>query len=316
LGALDLGSTVGFGRFGCLNTPGSGLCLPNTVPFYDTLHFVKKIVTASISLGGVTFSNLAVIEDVDAFISQTPAYAMGDIFTISGQTPSGVGLIFATGICMELAPNVIKKHRLLEFSVNPHCATAPKPDILFDFENVWITGVPLAPGVTADGHITCALTDPCGLAIDINFATPSVPIPFSSTFTFVDITSLAFSGATLVFSAGAGTLIVDIDNTGTITATEVIIEAVLNPDTNSAIFIVDALINPGIGLDFAVVGLIVPRFGFVLSAFAFFTGGPPAEFTWIEFSVEVPGGLVNFEASTLFVPGQLLGGELWMTIDF
>jgi hypothetical protein len=320
LGALDLSTTLVFGRF----------AFGSVDPFYDTLHFIKKRVTASVSLGGVTFTNLAVVEDVNAFGAlagtnvagfgvlgpQSEIYAFGDILTVSGQTPSGVGLTFQTAICMENTPNLIKKHFLAPNSINPECVTFPKPDLLFDFETISITGVPIAAGVTASGTVSCVTITACVLTTSFTFNTPSVPIPFTSTFSFVDLTSLAFSGADLVFNAGAGTLVISIDPTGTIAATSVSINATLNPDTNPATLIISGTIVPGTGLTNAVVVLAITRLGFTMSATATFAGGPPATFQGITFAVDVPGGLVNFEALTVFTLNGMTRGEFWITVNF
>ncbi len=306
LGALDLTAHLVFGRF----------AFGSTVPFYDTLHFIKKRVTASVSLGGVTFTNLAVFEDVDAFVSQTPAYAFGDMLTVSGQTPSGIGLVFQTAICLENTPNRIKKHVLAPNSVNPHCVSQPKPDILFDRETVRIIGVPIAPGVSASATVNCITVSACSFTTAFTFNTPTVPIPFTATFTFTNLTSLTFSGAQLVFTAGAGTLIVTISPTGTIAATAVSINATINPDTNPATLIIEAEIVPGVGLTDAVVVLAVTRLGFTMSATAVFGGGPPATFEEIVFAVDVPGGLVDFSASTIFTLLGLTQGEFFITVNF
>ena len=320
LGALDLSTTLVFARF----------AFGSVDPFYDTLHFIKKRVTASVSLGGVTFTNLAVVEDVNAFgaitgtnvaglgvlTDQTPIYAFGDILTVSGQTPSGVGLTFQTAICMENTPNLIKARFLAPNSVNPECVTFPKPDLLFDFETITITGVPIAAGVTAEGSVACVTITACEIETSFTFNTPSVPIPFTSTFTFENLTELTFSGADLIFNAGAGTLVISIDPTGTIAATSVSINATLNPDTNPATLIIDGTIVPGTGLTDALVVLAVTRLGFTMSAVADFGGGPPATFEDITFSVDVPGGLVDFSAATVFDLNGLLAGTFSIQVNF
>ncbi|MBI1729360.1 hypothetical protein HY229_01620 [Candidatus Acetothermia bacterium] len=338
LGALDLTTQLVFARFSCGSPNGANIgnnCYPSsfsdpsTTPFYPTLHFIKKRVTASVSLGGVTFSNLAVFEDVNAFGQnagltvqsgvlgvQSVAYAFGDDVSISGQTPSGVGLFFDTALCLQNTPNVIKKHILAPNSVNPDCVAVPKPDILFDRESIAIVGVPIATGVSASGFVDCVKVSACSLETDFTFNTPSVPIPFTATFSFTDLTSLSFSGAKLVFNAGAGTLTVTISPTGTIAATSVVINAVLNPDTNPAQFIIKATIKPGTGLTTATVTLAVTRLGFTMSATASFTGGPPAKFSKITFAVSVPGGLVSFSAKAVFTTTGLTLADIFVSVSF
>jgi len=143
-----------------------------------------------------------------------------------------------------------------------------------------------------------------------------VPIPFTSTFTFENLTELTFSGADLIFNAGAGTLVISIDPTGTIAATAVSINATLNPDTNPATLIIDGTIVPGTGLTDAIVALSVTRLGFTMSATAEFTGGPPATFDGITFAVDVPGGLVDFSAATVFNLTGLVVGTFSLSVNF
>jgi hypothetical protein len=338
LGALDLTTQLVFARFSCGQPNGANIgngCFPttftdpSTTPFYPTLHFIKKRVTASVSLGGVTFSNLAVFEDVNAFGQnaglkvqsgvlgvQSTAYAFGDQIAVSGQTPSGVGLYFETDFCLQGTLNVIKKHILAFNSVNPDCVAVPKPDILFDEELIIISGVPIAPGVTASGVVDCVKVSACSLSTNFTFNTPSVPIPFTATFTFTDLTQLSFSGAKLVFNAGAGTLTVTISPTGSIAATSIRINATLNPDTNPAQFIISATIKPGTGLTTATVTLAVTRLGFTMSATASFTGGPPAKFSKITFAVNVPGGLVSFNAKAVFTVSGLVLADIFVSVSF
>jgi hypothetical protein len=325
LGALDLSSTLVFSRFAAVCLAASGPnCLAianNTVPLNSNLLFVKKRVTSSISLGGVTFTNLAVFEDVTypetlaPTAYQTQNFAFGDQLIVSGQTPSGVSLTFQTEFCLQATPNVIKKHAF-PYEVNPACATTPKPDILFDRELVRITGVPLAPGVTASGTISCVTITACSLTSAFSFNTPTVPIPFTATFTFTNLTSLTFSGANLVFNAGAGTLTVTLAANGTIAATRLVINATLNPDTNPAQLIIDARITPGVGLTLGIVTFQVTRLGFTMGATAVFAGGPPATFDSIVFFVDVPGGLVSFAASTVFTLNGLEQGEFTISVSF
>ena len=131
LGALDIEARLVFARF----------AFGSIDPFYDSLHFIKKIVRASIQLGGVSFTNVATFEDTNAFVSQSSAYAFGDVISLAGQTPSGVSISASAGFCMQLVPNSIKKHfRISPYSVNPDCAIDPlittratKPDSALRF---------------------------------------------------------------------------------------------------------------------------------------------------------------------------------------
>jgi len=305
LGALDIEALLVFGRF----------AFGSFDPFYDSLHFIKKAVTANLQLGGVTFSNLAVFEDTNAFVSQSTAYAFGDVFAISGSTPSGILIEASTGICMEQIPNSIKKHfEILEYSVNPHCATEPKPDILFDFETITIEGVPVAPNVTAESTINCVRINACELTTLFSFA--GGPVPFEAELVFSDLLSLSFSGAEIVFNAGAGTFTLFLTPAGELGLIELKIEAVINPDTNPATVIVEAEVLPGVGLASGIFGLEVQRAGLIVEITSVFAGGNPAQFAGITFELEVPGDLLSIEAFSVFDGSGLLLADVLLTISF
>ena len=304
LGALDISAQLVFGRF----------AFGSTVPFYDSLHFIKKRVTASLQLGGVSFTNVATFEDTNAFVSQTPAYAFGDIISISGQTPSGVGIAASTGICMNGTFNLIKKHFLAANSVNPDCATEPKPDLLFDFETILITGVPLATGVTSDAVISCVTITACSLSTDITVSGGAIPFTFG--LLWDNILEFNFAGASITLTSGAGTLTLDLGPDGSLDEVSVSVLAVLNPDTNPATLSISADAVPGVGLTDATVALTIARAGLNLGVVATFSGGPPAELDGVVFSLEVPGSLLSIEATSVFGVGGLVMGEVYLTVVF
>jgi hypothetical protein len=156
LGALDVEDEFVFAQPFKWLVAGDGQVIPACVEDEvgsgecDIL-FVKKRVEASISLGGVTFSNLAIIEDTTfpnpclagsvadgcleslfgnaykVFKAQTESYqagnqtfGFGDVVTIEGQTPSGITIKGITGICASSGTNRIKKHSW-KYTVNPDC---------------------------------------------------------------------------------------------------------------------------------------------------------------------------------------------------
>jgi hypothetical protein len=305
LGALDISTRLVFARF----------AFGSIDPFYDSLHFVKKAVRASIQLGGVQFSNLAQFEDTNAFVSQTAAYAFGDVISISGQTPSGISITAATGICMQQIPNSIKKHfGITPYTVNPDCATEPKPDLLFDFERITISGVPVAPNVTAGAVINCVTVNACSLVT--TFAFSGGVIPFSASLTFTDLLSLDFNGASIVLTSGAGTLTLNIGPDGSLGVVSVAVVATLNPDTNPASLTLTASAVPGVGLTSATVALSIQRAGLSISIVAVFTGGPPAQFSGITFSLNVPGPLLSLQSAATFGVSGMVQADIWLTIAF
>lgn len=147
-----------------------------------TMLFVKKRVAASMSIGGVTFSNLFMLEDT-TFPSptatdpgtdyQTQHFAVGDIITIKGETPSGIMVQGITALCADEALfaiypkhellkiiewdyNLIKKKRWLQ-TVESDCYGFGvdtdggfKPAFAFTKEVLSISNIPLPSGITMD----------------------------------------------------------------------------------------------------------------------------------------------------------------------
>lgn len=286
-------------------------------PFYEDLHFIAKIFTTEFGLGGVTFVNEAHFEDINAFVSQTPAYAFGDTFSITGQTLSGITISAAAGICLQQENLVIKKHQLSSTHVNPDCATTPKPDLLFDFEVIQISNLPIAPGVTGDTLINCITTNACSLTTTLSFG--GGPIQFSTSLSFSDLLSLDFSGAQLEFQTGPATFSLTLSPTGELSQIALIGQAVLNPEENPATLSFNVLAVPGVGLTQAIFSVSVQRAGLALSATTSFLGGPPAELANVIFSfaANLPGSLGELDSTAVFGPSTgLLGAETHLTVYF
>jgi len=305
LGSLEITSHVVLGRF----------ALGSDTPFYEELRFLKKMVTVSLSLGGVTITNLATFEDTAAFSSQTPAFAFGDVVTLSGQTQSGITLTAQAGFCMEQTSNTIKKHTLSPFSVNPDCATEPKPTVLFDFEKLTISGVPLALGVLAEVEVECIKVTACTLTQTISLSGGLVP--FTASFTFTDLFTFTLGDVTVTFVQGPGSLTLKFSPSGTIESISLVLSLTLNPDTNPATLSLSASGTPGVGLTNMVVTLSVHRSGLTFTAFSSFTGsGGPLEFSRLTLKAEAEVGLVSLEFSTAFVPDGLDGASLRVRLSF
>lgn len=327
LGSLDISSDVVFGRF-------LGSCFPFSVffnscltesnifnevlPISDSLLFVKKRVEASIHIGGIAIRNLSIFEDVnfrsgDPLAGQTQDFAFGDVITLTGATPSGISLMFQSGICAEKNANVIKKH-YFPYRVNEDCATEPKPDFLFDFEMIQIEGIPIAPNVTAGAIINCLTILGCDLFVDISFA--GGPIPFSTFLSFTDLLSLSFGGAQLIFQSGGGTMTLSISPLGIFSSISIAINATLNPDRNPATLILRATAVPGMGLIEAGIDLVIQRSNLSLLISADFAGGPPAEFEDITFGLRVPSSLIDLESTATFDRAGLVRADFWLTVKF
>ena len=310
LGALDIQTKLVFARF-----PYNSV-----IPFYDSLHFVKKVVDAQINLGGVQFSNTAIFEDTNAFInSALTAYAFGNVISISGATPSGVEVTAEAGICAEEQINRIKKHpNLSPYSVNPECATQPKPDMLFDFENVFVSGVPIAPNVTGAAQLTCVKIEACSLIASLGMA--GGPIPFQADLLFVGPDAgILFNKAIISFLAGGGQFNLFLDTSGGLDFANFTVSADLNNSGfgNTSFVDIQISVAPGQFLA-ALVDLSIERAGLIFSAEATFlgVGAMSPDFQLMAFSLEVPGSLLNLSSSAFFTQSGLQRADVVVRVLF
>jgi hypothetical protein len=343
LGALDVSDTFVFAQpFGKI-TAGDGQTLPacyeQTAGQGDCgIFFVKKRVSTSISLGGVTFSNLALIEDVNfpdpkatkdtgaTYTANDQNFGFGDIVTISGQTPSGITVTGTTGICAKEYPyalNRIKKHTWLE-AVNPDCAggtqtPSNKPPLFFDFESLSITGIPLSPDVTGSISVDCIEASACTLTSKLAISGVT-PVPINASIKFTDLFTLAFGGASVQAPFGPATITWVFDSTFQLSYVDFAVSITLNPDTNPASLSFSGafqpgtgfITNPATGAD-PTLTLAVQRAGLTFSLAAVFPGG---SFSYVTFSVGAEAGVVDFSAGATFLKGGFGGANLGVTVSF
>lgn len=307
------------------DAPGSGVCL--------TL-FVKKRVEASVTAGGLTFRNLAIIEDVhfpqpfgvkpiDAiYTQQSQAFGFGDLITILGQTPSGVTFTGQTSFCIsETGSNLIKKHSFA-FTVNPDCvgdSATVKPSAFFDFERISITSIPVTSNLRTDlvfhcsGIITCTFTETFTLSgaplfslIKSDFSFSNVLGPFS----FSNVT-LRMQGSmitlTLIFDP-ASAAVTSVSAAGTFT---------LNPDTNPASLSISVSGRPGTGLNSLVANLNISRSGMTVFALATFSGsGGALNFSSLTLRAATEASVFHLEGSTSFRLSGFAGASLRSSVSF
>lgn len=304
IGFLNITTTLAFGRFQAFQV----------TPFYPSLHFLLKEVEATFNFGGINLTNTSQIQDINAFINQTGAYAFGDSFRIQGQTPSGVGVVAEAGICMTQQSTAIKKHfGLSRFRVNADCFTTPKPDLLFDFENVSISNIPIAPNLTGSIRINCIQNNPCGLVQTISFA--GDPIPFIAGLTFTDLLNVSFNGANITLLGENATLVIAISPVGTLSFATVTVNSDFSPDPLSVRL--TATFVPGAGLTSANLTINVqPANGLGFGANVTFGGGPPAELQTVRVSMAAPGQLIDFRLLAQFRPDALDFAEMFITFNF
>ena len=342
---------------------GSGVC--------QTL-FVKKRVEATISLGGVTFTNLALFEDVtfpqycDPYIYywfgacvpnaksaptynvQSQHFGFGDVITVEGQTPSGITVRSETGVCASQLPNTIKKHRF-EYSVNPDCYTGVldevtvKSPLFFDFEKLWIQGIPLAENLTLDLQIYCGkipvhwspgyIAGISGFTQDCSFENlitlTNVPIfdtiMVASGFRGGLMGPAVFTDVEVTAASGPLSLTIDFSpSTFTPTYIYAVANFTINPDTNPASLRLRAIGYPG--LTFFDARLSITRSGLTFYADLDWDVNSTTQtfdFDDLTFGLSAEAGVVTFDASIVIdetgsspESSMLAGGDVTFTISF
>lgn len=300
LGVLDLSGQLVFARF------PAGSFVPRS-----ELRFLQKSTWISLVIGGVGFSSHAIFEDTGW--PQTPAFAFGDVIKISGTTPSGVEISGQTAICLDPIPNKIKKHRIGDYAVNPHCATEPKPDMLFDFEDLSIKGIPIAADVFGDFYLHCLRVQRCQLNGDLTFS-GIFPFPFTVRFQMLDL--LMLSEAEILLRSGAGTMVLGILNTGSAGTTTVSIVSTLFPDTTPVRFGMVGIMNHGFGFEAGTLQIIIERENLIFGGTLLFGGGPNVELQGAIFELGAQSPRFRLETIATFLVDGLLNAEMWFDIKF
>ncbi len=309
------------------SSPDSGSCL--------TL-FVKKRVEAAIAVTGLTFRNLAIIEDINfpipgqvkpagaIYTQQSQAFGFGDLITISGQTSSGITITGQTSFCLsETRSNLIKKHSF-SYIVNPDCVSTTqtpsvKPPVLFEFEEISITGIPIASNFTSALLIHCTGAISC---LFENTLTISNALPLFSLFTakisFTDVLgAFAFSNVTLRMQSGTLSLILNLSPLFTVSSFSFLGTFTINPVSNPASLSISASGSPNTGLNGIVTTFRVNRFGATFSALSIFTvNSGLLNFSQLVLRVAGEAGVFNLEGNVAFRLVGLASANLRSTINF
>lgn len=322
LGAVTLASETVFGRF-------SGACRKNTdtdetcetlkndpVPTSDELLVLKERITTRLSLGGFQLRHLSMVEDVafpQVVSSQTHSASMqrfgfGSVVTLEGETPSGVSILARTGICAARSPNTIK-HHAFPFEVNPDCVNegTAKPNLLFDFEELVVEDIPVAPNVTAHGEVVCARSTACTVDTRIEL-TGQLPVEFSVPIRVADALELSLGESVVSFSQGPAAMALTITPVGTLGMVEFAFSSKLDSRSSPADLSGHIAAVPGNGLADAGLQLRIRRDVFELRMTAKFSDGLPATFSKLlvdlattvgslELSSNVALGLAGLERS-------------------
>ena len=339
LGALDLAGTLVFAQpFGLWDAPdgqsipvcyedapGSGVC---------QLFFVTKLLSVSVTMGGLKLSNLAVLEDVNfpnpgarkppggIFTLQSQSFGFGDLITISGETPSGISVESEVGICVQKKSILIKKHSFSP-SVNPDCQSGAqppsvKPPFFFDFETITISAIPLTSRIFMDLEIFCSGQIGCRFMNSWTFKS-SVLFDIVLNFAFENflLGPISFGAPSVTFESGILTATVSFNALLQVSALSAIVKLTLNPDTNPASLHLTLRGKPTVGITFLSALLTIKRAGIVFTGNSSFssTGGTPT-FSALTLALSAEVSMVEFSAGFSLGPKGFVGGNIQFGITF
>jgi hypothetical protein len=286
------------------------------------LLFVKKRVDISTSFAGFLLDNLAIIEDVNfpqtmsttvtSYTTANQLFRFGDLITLSGQTVSGISMAAQTGICISQKPNGLKKHNF-PFSV-ADCSA-----LLFSFENLSVTSIPLGPGLTGNLTVSCTQVISCQYTASFTFANAPIFSSIASSITFgTPAGPFTLNGATVILSSGPLTLTLSFNSLFQVSAVGVYANLTINPDSNPATLLINASSIPGTGFTSASTTLQVSRSGVTVSATAAFgsTSGGGLAFSSLTLKAATQVGPVQLGGNASFLPAGFGGVTLQVGVNF
>ncbi len=333
LGDLDIRDEFVFGQaFGLLQSldgrlipvcydDGTGSC---------PIFFIKKRVRLDVTVVGLTFSNLALLEDINfpdpgalkpsgaLYTTQSQAFGFGDIVTLEGRTDAGTTLTAQIGLCAEQRSNNVKQHSF-SFTVNPHCLEGPgSSTLLLDFEDLSISNIALTDNIASAFSLNCLLIIACSFTNTLTLTgAPLFPVVTASLTVNDVLGTFAFQGVVLVLQSGNNTFVLNIDSTLALTSVNVTGNLTLNPDSSPASVNYSISGAPGSGLSSLILNVIVQRFGVRFSALVtYFASGGSATFSKLTLRAATTVGLINLEATTGFTLAALAEAAITASMSF
>lgn len=239
----------------------------------NAIGFVKKRIFMTMNLAGITWSNLAIFEDVDfpdiqgltggvlahepdhfngvlydlssinsIVDDQTPTFGFGDVITITGQTISGITVTNTVALCA--SNNNFLKNRNFQWEVNKTCTAqfglnttaienGAKTPLLFEQETLQVSGIDFG-GVNLDTSVTFVPLQPISASTTVAFSLADLA-SITTTFNSDNITSFELTNLTTTIASGNLNIAIT-DNNIDFQFDRVVatLSVVLNPNQNPA----------------------------------------------------------------------------------
>ncbi len=317
--------------------------------------FVKKRVDIGLDIAGVGFGMLALFEDVDFpdihgacslsgvgcaggsdhehdhfraadlyFVgahdnvvdNQTPSYGFGAVFTITGQTVSGISFTNITGICADnQVKNRIKK-RSFPGEVDRDCVTEGGPAFTFTVEKIHVEGIEIG-GLGASFWLEFRPFQPASAILDVSFSLAGLA-EVTAEFETDNVISLLIDRITIHLVADNFTLLLeDTDADLEIDKTTATFSLTLNPNQNPARFSSVTVAEKGIGLTSQSLELSVTRSGLTVNLLTrLLHDGVRLAWHDTTFNLSTQANVLVFGAQIAFTERGLEEGKLSLSVDF
>lgn len=319
------------------------------------IAFVKKRVDLALDIAGITLDLLALFEDVDFpdiqgaqsalllgspagsdhehdhfrpgdlyFVgqsdnvvdNQTPSFGFGAVWTVSGQTVSGISVTNVVGVC---ADNQVKnrlKKRAFPGEVDASCVSETGPVFAFTVEKIHVEGVELS-GLVLSSWLEFRPFQSPSTTIEVAFSLAGLA-DVKAQFQSDNVLSLLIDSITIELVADNFTLLLeDADADLQIDRSTASFNVTLNPNQNPARFSSVSVTERPLGLVSQTVSLSVTRTGLTIGLLAqFLHDGAGLSWDHSSFSLSAQANVITFGAEVIFSTRGLDQGTLSFSVNF
>jgi len=249
--------------------------------------------------------------------NQTPSFGFGSIFTISGQTVSGIRVTNIVGLCADNAIKSRIKKRKFIGAVNSGCITAAGPLFTFDVERLHIEGIELG-GINLSKWIEFRPLLPMEAQLDVSFSLAGVA-DVKGSFHSNDISTIMIDTITVSVSSGNfSVLFEDINADLAFDRVTSRTTLILNPNQNPASFSSTTVAETAVGITAQSLKLSVTRLGLTVAISTEFLQDGGGGLSWDNaiFDLSAKLNVVTFGSNVTFTTAGLQVGTMNVSVEF
>lgn len=321
-----------------------------------SIGFVGKRVDMQLDIAGISLAILALFEDVDfpdihgakdvdsigaadgsdhehdhflttdlyftgvsdtVLDNQTPSFGFGGIFTITGQTVSGIRVTNIVGLCADNEVKTRIKKRKFMGAVNAGCIGAAGPMFTFDVERLHIEGIELG-GINLSKWVEFRPLLPMEAQLDVSFSLAGVA-DVKGSFHSNDISTIMIDTITVSIASGNFSLTLeDINADLSFDIATSRTSLILNPNQNPASFASTTVAEMAVGITSQTLELSVTRMGLTIAISTAFVQDASGGLSWdnAAFDLSAKLNVVTFGSNVIFTNAGLQVGTLNVSVEF